>query len=378
MLKALDVQGLAGGFSLGVVQAGFKLIGKREQEGGFGIPAMDENRHLLGDDWDIEACAPSQWTPVKTDLLFGNPPCSGFSKMSISYGSEWRETVNQAIWDHIHFAAKCDPTIVIFESVQGAFEQSREMMQALRAVLEEESGHKFDLYHVLHNSAVLGGVQDRPRYFWVASRVPFGVELPDPAAEPETMRERIGDLQHADLGSVEGHMPLSAPRCVRLGNLAAGAPWYEGEHSGKAWMRNQSIEVDSGDRNITGGFTGKRPRYDKPSWVLDGYAPTKWVHPVLPRTITLREAARLMGFPDDWKVEPYTTTQVRSKWFGKGVTVEAGRWIAEAAHAALAGQPFSYSGFEIGVDEYLIDATAKSGDMDQDQALFSLSELAKN
>jgi len=35
--RAVDCQGFAGGFTLGMVQAGFHLVGKREMKAGFGV-----------------------------------------------------------------------------------------------------------------------------------------------------------------------------------------------------------------------------------------------------------------------------------------------------------------------------------------------------
>lgn len=78
MYQAVDVMGFAGGLTLGVVQAGFTLIGKRELKGGFGVPNCEVNRHLLGDNWQTEIGSWEGWTPVRdAQLLFGNPPCSG-------------------------------------------------------------------------------------------------------------------------------------------------------------------------------------------------------------------------------------------------------------------------------------------------------------
>lgn len=69
--------GFAGGFTLGMTQAGFKLVGKRELPGGFGVVNCERNRHLLGDNWKSQVSTPEQWEVVDgTDVVFGNPPCS--------------------------------------------------------------------------------------------------------------------------------------------------------------------------------------------------------------------------------------------------------------------------------------------------------------
>ena len=76
MYTAVDCLGFAGGFTLGVVQAGFKLVGKRELKGGFGIANCEANRHLLGQGWQSQACDSAAWEVVPAEMVFGNPPCS--------------------------------------------------------------------------------------------------------------------------------------------------------------------------------------------------------------------------------------------------------------------------------------------------------------
>ena len=370
--KAIDCQSFAGGFALGVVQAGFELIGKREQPGGFGVPAMEGNRHLLGYDWQTEACEPDQWTPMKADLVFGNPPCSGFSNMSITFGTEWRDNVNQCMFDLVRYAAKCDPEIVIFESVQNAYRNGRDLMRILRGELEQLTGRKYDLFHVLHNVKHLGGAQDRPRYFFVASRIRFGVNLMNLDRQISVM-DRIGDLAQIELGSIEGHEILDSPRPIMLGNLARFGTWNEGETAGEAHERNPEIEIYSTDKAVRGGFTGRRLKADTPSRVIDGGSLERLIHPTEPRAFTFREIARLMGFPDDWKTDQYRMPKSRSKWFGKGICVEAGHWIASAAYRAIEGNPDAFRGANIGEREYLIN-TKTTDQEETDEPLFEIPE----
>jgi hypothetical protein len=61
-------------------------------------------------------------------------------------------------------------------------------------------------------------------------------------------------------------------------------------------------------------------------------------------------------------------------WWGKGITVEAGRWIANAAHDALAGNPQPYKGQMIGDREYLINAQSRDY-QETDTPMFDLEEI---
>lgn len=77
MYRAVDCQSFAGGFTLGVVQAGFELAGKREDVGGFGVQNCLANRHILGYNWQAQVSEPKDWEVVNdAQLVFGNPPCS--------------------------------------------------------------------------------------------------------------------------------------------------------------------------------------------------------------------------------------------------------------------------------------------------------------
>lgn len=371
---AIDCQSFAGGFAYGVVSAGFDLIGKREYPGGFGSAAMESNRHLLGNNWKLEDVDPGQWTRSKADLVFGNPPCSAFSNRSVSVKGKLEDgsiglidirgslsPINDCMWELVLFALECNPKIIIFESVQGAYKNGLDLMRDLHKELIERTGEIWDLHHVLHNVSSLGGSQKRARYFWVASRIPFGV---DPLFLPETtVRDRIGDLENVALGSVEGHDIISSPRVRRIIELASKVEWNQDEVSGIAYQRaiDQGIELEHWDEPLVSdkGITQYAPRrlsYDSPSRVLAGDALTNAVHPTLPRTLTYREVARLSGLPDEWKCAPYQEKQSNGLWFGKGVTVEAGSWIAKAAYDAINKKPQAFKGSQIGENEYLIQA----------------------
>lgn len=175
-MKAIDVHGFGGGFTLGVVQAGWDLVGKFSLSKGFGVYNTLANRHLLGHNWDSVASPPDTWEVLKGQLVFGNPPCSGFSTLSRKEFRGIHSAANSYMWELMGYASKVSPEMVIFESVQLTFRQGLELMRMLHTHLEEESGHQYRLTHVLHNNASVGGGSTRRRYFWVAHRIPFGVD----------------------------------------------------------------------------------------------------------------------------------------------------------------------------------------------------------
>lgn len=394
---AVDCQGFAGGFTLGVVQAGFTLTAKREMRGGFGVRNCTANRHLLGDSWDVQSCSPADWTvpSVIPDLVFGNPPCSGFSQLSVKSFRGVNSRVNECMWAFIEYVARARPQVAVFESVQGAFNEGRSLMIGLRDRLEELTGERWALYHVLHNALSLGGPAMRKRYFWVASRVPFGVEVPAPLRRVPNLEDVIGDLigmdirwetqrywldhtwytahlrdRYEDGGNVvDGHIIVDNPHTRRARELLHGTSWHPGEYSQIVTRRyfdengdlppswQHLVDKLKGQDFFQGYNTPTMWRPNQPARVITGAGLLNGVHWRERRTFTHREAARILGYPDSWLIEPLRAVPGLFTTWGKGITVHCGRWVADWVRAALDGNPGTHSGKLIGDHEYLIDVT---------------------
>lgn len=396
----VDCQGFAGGFTLGVVQAGLRLVGKRELPGGFGLPSCEANRHLLGDEWKAEVGPWDTWTPKDVPVVIGNPPCSGFSLMS---RKEWRgvdSPVNSCMHALAAYAARCRPEVVMFESVQQAYSQGRPLMQALRAGLEERTGLKYTLVHVLQNGSMVGGPAWRPRYLATFTRVPFGVERPEPEhVVPPTWGGLLRDLvdqpmswepiayaSNGDVvdpwvrrelrsphGVVDGHACVAhdAPLWVRMRAVEEVLPngWREGMNVSMAlrecyethgrlplvWERWQDRLVA---KDFSYGFhQPNRWRSDGRVRVMTGGAAGLVIHPFRFRPLTVREVMRGQGFPDDWRVAELPRTSGAASYWGKGIPVEVGRWAGTWIRESVEGAPGRLVGYEIGDRERLIDIT---------------------
>ena len=392
MYRAVDCQGFAGGFTLGMVQAGFTLVGKREMKGGFGVANCEANRHLLGASWVAESTDHERWTPVDADVVFGNPPCSGFSVMSAKDFRGADSKINHCMWAFVDYAAKVRPYVAVFESVQNAFtsDGGHALMVQLRERLEDRTGDSYTLHHVRHNAIAVGGAAVRRRYFWLASRIPFGVERTRLHRFP-LLTDVIGDLDNlshtwqaqpyrrpgswwsdtrrSSEGSVDGHVGLSNPLIRRIGDLLAGVDWLPGEAIGqvasKYWDKHAKLPdswADTEEKIVKNEFfmgftTPVRWHGDRYGRVVTGGGLHNIVHPYLDRTVTHREVARILGFPDDWRILPLRHVSGLNMTWGKGITVDCGRWIGRWIRAALDGQPGSYVGTPLGDREFDIDLT---------------------
>lgn len=391
-LRAVDCQAFAGGFTLGAVQAGFELVGKRELPGGFGVRNCEINRHLLGDNWKTQIADAADWEPVDVEYLFSNPPCSAWSTMSPKAFRGVDSPVTSCMWATVEYAARCHPQVAVFESVQPAYTKGRDLMVRLRDHLEMLTGDLWDLHHVLHTPASVGGTSaTRRRYFWVASRIPFGMEPVNPTRVP-SLRSVIGDLEdlpttweaqpyrrpaswwardmQTEEGVVDGHQwrdTMSFRRTADL--LPVAGPWQSGEKLEAVLRRHYELAGD-----LPESWQTKKPRllekdfwcgvaspsrwhYDRPPYVITGAGLDTVVHPTRFRGLTHREVARIMGFPDSWRIWPLRDFKGLAPTWGKGIVTTCGRWVSTWARNSILGEPGELRGKMIGDREYLIDVT---------------------
>lgn len=392
-MRAIDVEGFAGGMTLGVTGAGFELVGKRELPGGFGVPGVLANQRLLVGDRVLEYQEGpwDEWEPEDVELVFGNPPCSAFSQLTSDPRLRGPDApINDCMRALMDFAARCAPPVIVMESVQAAYKKGHALMMALRERVETKTGVRYDAHHLLHQVAWLGGPTKRRRYFLVLVRegLPFGSEIDVGWVGNElTLRDAIGDLEDlneltmaaqpyneaADVsafaasrrrldGLVDGHAPVNPGKRLRH---ALELGMQQGDRDYDTFMRAYKAGVQLDDRlpegimgplrrgaHGAGRHYSRRARYDHPSLVVDGSHSQNTIHPTVDRTLTQREVYRIQGFPDDWRLEDFRPREV-VPWPGKGVTVYAGRWVADLVRRALEGDAPPFRGYEIGEREYL-------------------------
>ena len=392
-MKFVDCQGLAGhGTTLGAVRAGFELVHRATLPGAFGDKIVEDNAEILGGKFDIEVGDQDSWTPQRdVAYLAGVPPCSGFSLMNTA-GSRAKargeapppnargagSSINMCQRSLVEYAGKClgtdgraGPEFIAFESVQGAFSAGLELMRDYRRLLSGISGYPYELAHVKMSVASIGGAQFRHRYFWVAHRVPFGIDPPS-VTKLTTVGDAIKDISGAALqwepqpyidsptpyakvlrgrkrtfednvaydGSMLGVIAPLMPfwdqgkgiRTAARALLAAGeelTPRLE-----KAWLPEEET--------FKGFMWPFRVALDEPSPVLTGSCFSAVVHPVEDRFLTVRELARVMAIPDEWTFgDSVKTAQQGGTLIGKNCTTGAGEWMASAIRDALAGTPQS-------------------------------------
>jgi site-specific DNA-cytosine methylase len=398
-LTFIDCQGLGGAWTLGTAQAGFEVV-HRASLGAFGDELIDANRHLVPGPWEQDTGGSwEEWEPKQASYLAGTPPCSGFSLLNKSKQKNARgpdSAINSCMFELVKYASRCTgrdgesgPEVVAFESVQGAGKQGRELMRTLRATLEGLTGQRYDLSHVFMSGSTTGAAQMRHRYFFVCHRIPFGIDPPE-KRRVATYEDAIGDLQGLDTSTWDAQaVAYNSERTWWLreqGMLGDIHPQYTDSYAlGDSpyyivdahvepdnarirmmleeflpyWDSGKSLEDamrgylrDKGelpekvrhqwlyDVDRLKGYTfPSRIRPNRPGYVLTGGGVFGFVHWSEPRFLTVRECARLMGYPDAWTWKPARNISQASAWIGKCCPVSSGRWISSWVRRALEGTP---------------------------------------
>jgi len=392
--RFVDFNGLGGFMSLGFIQNGMEMV-HRTGTLDFGNTVINQNRHLVGDQWEFNFTADEdRWHyPGDVQVVMGLPPCSGWSCWSGPANRGPEAAAHEHTRALMRYAGKTAPEVVVFECVQQAITQGRDVMVKYRQMVEEISGQNYDLHHVRMNNLMIGGYSYRPRYFWVAVKegMKFGTEVEWPEAVP-TIMDVIGDL--TDLPETWEKQPYRGVRSPWVQRLSSPNGVVDGHH-GLNNLHNERIEqifqyleVDGQDWDWGEGLsTALKKIYDRrgelpPMWankadkiiakkfdmgfslpyrwagnawanVLTGGALDLVVHPTRSRNITHREAARIQGLPDDWRIKPSRFYSPLQSVWGKAVSTDAGRWIGQWVKASLDGKPGADTGVLIGEREWM-------------------------
>lgn len=340
-LTAFANQDYAGAFGCAVKQEGFTITGKVEQDDAFGMDAWMHNAGWLAPNLAVQRSSTAdKWPSHKVDLVYGNPPCSGFSVLTAS--AKWQERgqhgaeamQNRCMIELVDHGIRCQASVIAFESVQAASTTGRSLMYELQNQLEDRTRKTWHITLVLMNALSVGGWPDRRRFFFIASRI-GPVEMPAATGWARPLSESIGDLiDRVQDDPLSPYSVVKTPKAMRHAALAASGYWQQGEPCDVAYDRaaehGWSGPVPDRSDRIRSMFTSARWRWDRPARVATATVLDTAVHPVRPRTFTHAEVGRIMGFPDDYSLEGITKLRGKGRaLYGKGIPAQSGRWMME-------------------------------------------------
>ena len=318
-MRLVDLFSGCGGFSLGAHQAGFGVVAAIDNDPVLSssyLRNFPDTKFMLRDISKLEGDVVREIVG-HVDGIIGGPPCQGFSTIGKRSSSDQRRSLLRHFF---RFVGEINPVFFVMENVCGlAYTDTLHVLDSALSLVE-------DNYSILGpkiwNASDFGAATKRPRLFVIGIHKHKGdaLSLKDielQKQKPATVKAAISDMKNAvEVGVEDGFDVWEIKRKGRPSNYAKMLRGSNKHFTGHR-MTHHSLRVVNRFNEIPqGGFDsiGRHPRL---SWssqcptLRAGTGPdkgsfqsTRPIHPDDPRVITVREAARLQGFPDGYLFHP--------------------------------------------------------------------------
>ncbi len=337
----VDLFSGCGGFGLGAKLAGFDVVAAvdidTDLQSAYRLNFPDTHAFQA----DITELEKPAWDFAigdrrrRLDLLIGGPPCQGFSRMGKHQHDDPRNSLIGHFFRHVRML---QPRMFIMENVEGLMDKGK--ISFLNNPLADLPSSYQIVGPLVINAADLGAPTSRRRVIVIGydRRDVDPVELHDiealKQAQRVTVRDAIGDLPSPipdtkrvmDFGwapypTVVGSLSAYAEYCRALPENSVGGrealnEAIHGRVSGLFATQHSNAVMDR-FLETPQGTVEAVSRYPKLAW--SGLCPTlragtgaekgsfqavRPIHPTQPRVITVREGARLQGFPDWFVFHP--------------------------------------------------------------------------
>jgi len=308
----------AGGLDLGFHRAGFDVVWANEFDKTI-TPTLRHNfpgTHV--DDRSISDVEPEDVPEVHG--IIGGPPCQSWSEAGAGRGLE--DLRGQVFLDYIRIIKAKQPAFFLAENVSGML--SSRHRGALDFLIEQMESLGYHFTYKLLNAADYGVPQDRERVFFVGYSPSIGrtFEFPEPHAAKQTLRDAIWDLQAT--AAPAGQRDGAGPGGVMNHEYLTGgfSTIYLSRNRVRSWDE-QSFTIQAGARHAP--LHPQAPKMVKVEKDRQIFAPG---HEDAYRRLTVREAARIQTFPDDF-VFAYSKVTDGYKMVGNAVPVNLSYALAK-------------------------------------------------
>lgn len=325
-MKLISLFSGAGGLDLGFEQAGFTIAAANEFDKT--IWATYEKNHtaplIKGDICQIDS---DQFPDC--DGIIGGPPCQSWSEAGSLRGIH--DPRGQLFYEYIRILKDKKPKFFLAENVKGMMAKRHSAaVQNIVAQLEQAGYHVFIQ---LLNAADYGVAQDRKRVFYIGFRKDLGIDFtfPAPLTEKKTMKDVIYDLKDTAIPAQEKNQ-TNGDACLFLNH-----EYFTGAYSTIFMSRNRvrSWNEPAFTIQATGRQSQLHPQ--APKMVKFDTNDFRFVagQEHLYRRLSVREAARIQGFPDDFTFL-YTALNDGYKMIGNAVPVPLAYVLAKQISQYLA------------------------------------------
>ena len=319
----------AGGLDIGFEKAGFQIAMANEFDKS--IWATFEKNHktplIKG---DIRNIKDSDF-PDEIDGIIGGPPCQSWSEAGSQKGI--KDERGQLFFEYIRILEKKKPKFFLAENVSGMLADKH--AEAVRNILELFRKAGYNVSITLVNAADYGVPQDRKRVFYIGFRKDLDIDFRFPMAttvfadKKITLKQTIGDLDGTAVPALE-HNKTNGKLKISNHEYFVGAysPIFMSRNRVRSW-NEQAFTVQASGRQCQ--IHPSAPKMIKVGLNKCVFEPGK-EH--LYRRMSVRECARIQGFPDDFEFI-YTNINDGYKMIGNAVPINLAYIVASAIRQTL-------------------------------------------
>ena len=324
-MKIISLFSGCGGLDLGFERAGFEIPIANEYD-----PTIWETYKINHPstkliEGDIRNIQESDF-PDDIDGIIGGPPCQSWSEAGSLRGIN--DSRGKLFYDYIRILKK----FFLAENVSGML--ANRHSEAVRNIIEMFKECGYDLTVSLVNAKDYGVPQERRRVFYIGFRRDLGVRFKFPVGSTAdekkrlTLRDTIWDLQFTAVPA--GARNYHNPKAINNNEFFTGAysPIFMSRNRVKGWDE-QAFTVQASGRQCQ-----LHPQAPKMKFVEQNKREFVRGKEYLYRRMTIREIARIQGFPDDFKFI-YNYTDDAYKMIGNAVPVNLAYEVAVAIKQAL-------------------------------------------
>lgn len=324
-----------GGLDLGFEKAGFNIPVANEFD-----PTIYETfkvnhpkTHLIeGDIRQVTKEDIAFYVDGEVDGIIGGPPCQSWSEAGSLRGIE--DVRGQLFFDYIRILNEFKPKFFLAENVSGMLANRHN--DAVQNILKLFDTAGYDVTLNMVNAKDYGVAEDRKRIFYIGFRKDLKIKFRFPKGSTEndsdkiTLKNIIWDLQDTAVPSAKRNH--HNPEAINNNEYFTGAfsPIFMSRNRVKSWDE-QAFTVQASGRQCQ--LHPQAPKMEKVGKNECRFVPGQ---EELYRRMTIREVARIQGFPDTFKFI-YEDTNDAYKMIGNAVPVNLAYEIAVAIKLFLNG-----------------------------------------
>lgn len=360
-LTALGFTSGVGSMLIGAKEAGFSVVGNLEWRHYYRLVDSDFRNTFIANfpgaffarGWeDLKSHDQDLLIEREVDLAMGHPECGFFSILNGSNKNYMAQRTDPSdIPLFLHYVATFRPRFFVMDDLPASF-TALPVSEYVRLLPD------YDLFPEWISNYHYGNIQkSRKRMFMIgALKDEKFTFLPGERDDWDdwTVWTRIGDLEgkYGILPNHDEHVrDVQTSRYLHLRGRDVRSTWRQGAKVFKKLPTRVNMPYIKAD-----GVPAERPclgraDYEQPCWVLTGSNPV--LHPKTAYPFSIRERARIQGFPDDF-VFYGTRLDEHGRWnhdlngpmvkqTGKAMPIEFNRYVARQIKAHIEGKTFKTS-----------------------------------